>query len=398
LYRSIRMYTDRAERLVTVPLGERSYQIVVGHGVLETLGLRLGSVRRSGKVAVVTDETVAKLHGGTVVRSLKAAGYQPHVIALPAGERTKTLSWLSRVLDQLVAGRFERNSILVALGGGVIGDLAGLAAAVYQRGMPFVQVPTTLVAQVDSSVGGKTGVNHPLGKNLIGAFHQPSLVLSDILTLRTLPKRQWLAGLAEVIKYGVIADEDFFGYLEDHLEALLEMQRAPVLHIVARSCEIKAAVVGEDERESDRRRILNYGHTIGHALELLGGYRTLIHGEAVAIGMVQEADLARAQGLCGEDVVSRQRALIVRAGLRETMPRVTFVKLWNAMQHDKKVAEGRVYCVFPEQIGRVRIAPLDRRDCRTWFEGRRSTGRGTAGKNTFNAMSTVRSRKELAKA
>ena len=392
------MYMDPAERLVTVPLGERSYPIVVGQRVLETLGLRLASVRRAGKVAVVTDETVAKLHGGTAVRSLKAAGYQPHVIALPAGERTKTLTWLSRVLDQLVAARFERNSIIVALGGGVIGDLAGFAAAVYQRGIPFVQVPTTLVAQVDSSVGGKTGVNHPLGKNLIGAFHQPCLVLIDVLTLRTLPKRQWLAGLAEVIKYGVIADEPFFRYLEEHMAALLDMESGPVLHVVSRSCEIKASVVAEDERESDRRRILNYGHTIGHALERLGRYRSLVHGEAVAIGMVEEAGLARALGLCSEEVVSRQRELIMRTGLRDTMPPVTFPQLWNAMQHDKKVAAGQVYCVFPEDIGRVRIAPVDRRDCRAWFEGRRPANRKGAGKGRLNGVPAGSARKELAKA
>ena len=392
------MYMDPAERLVTVPLGERSYPIVVGQRVLETLGLRLASVRRAGKVAVVTDETVAKLHGGTAVRSLKAAGYQPHVIALPAGERTKTLTWLSRVLDQLVAARFERTSIIVALGGGVIGDLAGFAAAVYQRGIPFVQVPTTLVAQVDSSVGGKTGVNHPLGKNLIGAFHQPCLVLIDVLTLRTLPKRQWLAGLAEVIKYGVIADEPFFRYLEEHMAALLDMESGPVLHVVSRSCEIKASVVAEDERESDRRRILNYGHTIGHALERLGRYRSLVHGEAVAIGMVEEAGLARALGLCSEEVVSRQRDLIMRTGLRDTMPPVTFPQLWNAMQHDKKVAAGQVYCVFPEDIGRVRIAPVDRRDCRAWFEGRRPANRKGAGKGRLNGVPAGSARKELAKA
>jgi len=392
------MYMDPAERLVTVPLGERSYPIVVGEGVLETLGLRLASMRRSGKVAVVTDETVAKLHGGAAVRSLKAAGYQPHLIAMPAGERTKTLSWVSRVLDQLVAARFERNSVVVALGGGVIGDLAGFAAAVYQRGIPFVQVPTTLVAQVDSSVGGKTGVNHPVGKNLIGAFHQPCLVLIDVLTLRTLPKRQWLAGLAEVIKYGVIADERFFRYLEEHMAALLDMESGAVLHVVSRSCEIKASVVGEDERESDRRRILNYGHTIGHALERLGRYRHLIHGEAVAIGMVEEAGLARALGLCSEEVVSRQRDLIIRTGLRHVMPPVTFVQLWNAMQHDKKVAGGQVHCVFPEDIGRVRIAPVDRGDCRTWFEGRQPAKRKTTGKGRLNGVRAGSARKELAKA
>ncbi len=280
------------------------------------------------------------------------------------------MRWLSRVVDELIKGRFERGSVLVALGGGVIGDLTGFAASVYLRGIPFIQVPTTLVAQVDSSVGGKTGVNHPSGKNLIGAFYQPKLVLIDIATLRTLPTREWLGGLAEVIKYGMIADETFFTYLEDNMDALLKMEEEPVRHIVTQSCRIKAAVVMEDERESDRRRILNYGHTIGHALESLGKYRRFIHGEAVSIGMVHEAGLSYHLGLCAKAVVSRQRDVICRAGLPDALPQVTFTELWAAMQHDKKVAEGRVYSVFPERIGRVRIAPLERSDCRQWFLNR----------------------------
>jgi 3-dehydroquinate synthase len=255
----------------------------------------------------------------------------------------------------------------------VVGDIAGFAAAVYLRGIRFVQIPTTLIAQVDSSVGGKTGVNHRAGKNLIGAFHQPRLVLIDPATLRTLPRREWLAGLAEAIKYGVIADEDLFAYLESHVEALVNMADEPVSHVVRRSCEIKASVVTRDERESGVRRILNYGHTIGHALEALGGYRRLIHGEAVAIGMVQEAGLAHRLGLCSEDVVMRQKDLVGRAGLPWALPQVRYRELWAAMRHDKKVADGRVHCVFPERIGAVRVAPLDANTVKEWLAGRDST-------------------------
>ena len=359
------------ESSVKVSLADRSYDIVVGAGLLDSLGRRLHALGCCGKVGVVTDTAVGKLYGPRAMRAVKSAGFDAHLIVLPAGERTKTLRWMTRVLNELVKGRFERGSALVALGGGVIGDLTGFAASVYLRGIPFIQVPTTLVAQVDSSVGGKTGVNHPLGKNLIGAFYQPKLVLSDIATLKTLPRREWLGGLAEVIKYGMIADESFFTYLEEHMDQLLKMKEEPVRHMVTQSCQIKAAVVMEDERESDRRRILNYGHTIGHALESLGKYRTLIHGEAVAIGMVHEAALSHHLGLCKQDVVSRQRDVIRRAGLPEALPKMTFTELWTAMQHDKKVAQGRVYSVFPERIGQVRIAPLERSDCKQWFVTRR---------------------------
>ena len=359
------------ESSVKVSLAERAYDIVVGVGLLDSLGRRLQALGFCGKVGVVTDAAVGKLYASRAMRAIKSAGLDGHLIVVPAGERTKTLRWVTRVLDELVKERFERGSALVALGGGVIGDLTGFAASLYLRGIPFIQVPTTLVAQVDSSVGGKTGVNHPLGKNLIGAFYQPRLVLSDIATLKTLPRREWLGGLAEVIKYGMIADQPFFMYLEQHMDSLLKMKEEPVRHIVTQSCQIKAAVVMEDERESDRRRILNYGHTIGHALESLGKYRTLIHGEAVAIGMVHEAALSYSLGLCNQDLVSRQRDVIRRAGLPDSLPKITFTELWTAMQHDKKVAQGHVYSVFPERIGHVRIAPLDRSDCKKWFLNRR---------------------------
>lgn len=356
-----------AAHCVPVSLGERSYDIRIKSGVLGDIGRWLSSLGIKGKVGVVTNPVVGRLYASGVLRSLRAAGLDASTIMLPDGERAKSMRSVSTILDTLIKARFERGSALVALGGGVIGDLTGFAASIYMRGIPFVQVPTTLVAQVDSSVGGKTGVNHPLGKNLIGTFSQPRLVLVDPDTLRTLPPREWTAGLAEVIKYGVIADETFFAYLEQHMDRLRKLETESVSHVIARSCEIKASVVAQDERESDLRRILNYGHTIGHALESLGGYRKLIHGEAVAIGMVQEADLARYLGRCAPDVVDRQRALVRRAGLPDIPPPTTFGKLWAAMQHDKKVTQGRVYCVLPERIGRVVIQPLEREACRQWF-------------------------------
>jgi len=315
-----------------------------------------------------------------VLRSLRKAGYDPIPIILPPGERTKTLGTIAKILDLLARQRFERQSLLLALGGGVIGDVTGFAAAIYQRGIPFVQVPTTLVAQVDSSVGGKTGVDHRLGKNLIGAFYQPRAVWIDPLTLRTLPRREWIAGLAEVIKYGIIADEEFFAFLEKEIPALSKLEELPVMHAITRSCEIKAQVVAGDERESDRRRILNYGHTIGHALESLAGYRGLIHGEAVGIGLVQEADLAYHMGLCGPEVVERIRSLVQRAGLSEAVPQTSFASLWGAMQHDKKVQGGRVIGVWPVKIGEVVIRPIEQQVCAAWFQdkhGRGSRPRGS---------------------
>ncbi len=364
-----------AEQVVPVTLGERSYDIILRPGLLATVGDRLSAFTTSPKVGVVTDRHVASYYLHGTLRSLCKAGYDPTPIILPPGERTKTLGSIAKILDVLARHKFERQSLLLALGGGVIGDVTGFAAAIYQRGIPFVQVPTTLVAQVDSSVGGKTGVDHRLGKNLIGAFYQPRAVLIDPLTLRTLPHREWIAGLAEVIKYGVIADEGFFAFLEREMPALLKLAEVPVIHAIKRSCEIKAQVVSADERESDRRRILNYGHTIGHALESLSGYRGLIHGEAVGVGLVQEADLACHMGLCGSDVVERIRSLVQRAGLSEQVSQASFRSLWGAMQHDKKVIGGQVIGVWPVRIGEVVIQPIEQQVCAAWF--RRKHGRGS---------------------
>lgn len=360
--------TNNSSSSIHVELGARSYSIVIRRDLLQDLGEELKRLKCAGKVGIVTDRNLAKHYLTQVTRRLKMAGYTVVSIVLPAGERTKTLRSIGTVMDALVAARFERSSTLLALGGGVIGDITGFAAAIYQRGIPFVQVPTSLVAQVDSSVGGKTGVDHPKGKNLIGAFNQPRAVFIDPAMLATLPPREWKAGLAEVIKYGVIEDAAFFDYLERNVEAINHLRDDAVTHMVKRSCEIKAQVVSEDEREADRRRILNFGHTIGHALESLGGYRGFIHGEAVAVGMVYEADLARHLGYCREETVARLRSLVKEAGLPDRLPKVAFNALWGAMQQDKKVSAGTIYCVVPERIGAVRIIPLEKSQTRAWFQ------------------------------
>ena len=372
-----------AEQIVPVVLGERSYDIVLQPGLLATVGDRIRGFAASPKIGIVTDRHVASHYLQGTLRSLRKAGYDPTPIILSPGEPTKTLGTISKILDVLAKHKFERQSLLLALGGGVVGDITGFAAAIYQRGIPFVQVPTTLVAQVDSSVGGKTGVDHRLGKNLIGAFYQPRAVLIDPLTLRTLPRREWVAGLAEVIKYGIIADEEFFSFLEHEIPSLLKLKETPVTHVIKRSCEIKAQVVAADERESDRRRILNYGHTIGHALESLGGYRGLIHGEAVGVGLVQEADLARHMGLCGDEVVERIRSLVQRAGLSEQVRETSFKSIWSAMQHDKKVIGGQVIGVWPVRIGEVVIRPIEQQVCAEWFHAKHGRGsRLTSGRQS----------------
>ncbi len=365
--------TDSLRQTIHVELGARSYAIHLQRDLLGSIGQELKRLGCSGKVGIITDRNLAGRYLKGVSRILKTAGFAVVPVVLVPGERTKTLRSITAIMDALVEAKFERTSTLLALGGGVIGDLTGFAAAIYQRGIPFVQVPTSLVAQVDSSVGGKTGVDHPKGKNLIGAFNQPRAVLIDPATLSTLPAREWRAGLGEVIKYGVIADEAFFEYLEQHIEPILRLDDDAVGRIVKRSCEIKAQVVSEDERETDRRRILNFGHTIGHALESLCGYRGLIHGEAVAVGMVYEADLSRHLGLCDEALVTRLRALIRAAGLPTSLPSVTFSSLWRAMQQDKKVSAGTVYCVLPERIGSVRVVPLEKGNVRAWFDAVRAS-------------------------
>jgi 3-dehydroquinate synthase len=342
-------------RIVNVPLGHRSYTIRIGSGLLTTLGRACVPAGLSGTCAIVSDSNVAPLYARAAWEALAQVGIKPVLITVPAGETTKNLETLRTCYDQLAAGRLERRSFIVALGGGVVGDLAGFMAATYLRGIAFVQVPTTLLAQVDSSVGGKVGVNLRAGKNLVGAFHQPRLVLCDLETLRTLPPREYVSGLAEVIKYGIIYDATLFGRLERDLPNLLRREPKALAGVIARCCEIKAEVVRQDEKESGLRAILNFGHTIGHALEAISRYGRFLHGEAIAIGQVAAARLsARVLGL-PEAHVERITRLFERAGLPTEVKLETtrLSKLFAAMKLDKKVTGGEIKLVLARKIGQV---------------------------------------------
>ena len=344
-------------RIVQVSLGHRSYVIKVGGGLLSRLGAECAPLKLGQRCAVITDTNVARYFAKPVVKSLTASGFKPILITVPAGEKSKRLAVVEKCYDQLAAHRLERKSFIVALGGGVVGDLAGFVAATYLRGIPFVQVPTTLLAQVDSSVGGKTGVNLAAGKNLVGAFYQPRLVLCDLDTLQKLPKREYVSGLAEVVKYGVIYDAVLFAQLERHLPKLLQRDAATLAAVVARCCEIKAAVVGEDETESGLRAILNFGHTLGHAIENSSGYGKFLHGEAIAIGQVAAAKLSqKILGLPSGDV-ARIEKLFVQAGLpvKIQVNAARRKKLFAAMLLDKKVSGGEVKFVLAEKIGKVKF-------------------------------------------
>jgi 3-dehydroquinate synthase len=335
---------------LSVALGSRSYPIHIGAGLLERADLYRPHLRGGG-VAVVTNPTVAPLYLAKVKAALQPARVTE--IVVPDGEHAKGWQALERVFDALLAARIGRDGLIVALGGGVVGDLAGFAAAVYQRGIDFVQVPTTLLAQVDSSVGGKTAINHPLGKNMIGAFHQPLAVIADVAALDTLPERELRAGLAEVIKHGVALDEPFTRWLEGNIEKLLARDRAALTHAVRRSCELKAAIVAADERESGARALLNFGHTFGHAIEAGSGYGAWLHGEAVAAGMVMAAELSALMGHLKKDEVSRIRELIRRGGLPVKGPAIAPERLIELMAVDKKAAQGKVRFILLEAIGRA---------------------------------------------
>ena len=340
---------------VKVSLDEQSYPIHIGNGLLNQLGLRSAQLKLGQRCAVITDETVAKKYLRPAVDSLRSAGFQVAAIKLKAGEKTKTLKNVHICYDQLAAHRLERNSFVVALGGGVMGDLAGFTAATYLRGIPLIQVPTTLLAQVDSSVGGKVGVNLPAGKNLVGAFHQPRLVLCDLDTLRTLPQREFRAGLAEVIKYGVIYDAKFFSRLERDLPMLLKRTDSTLAATITRCCRIKAEVVAQDEKESDLRTILNFGHTIGHALEAISRYGKYRHGEAISIGQVAAAIISHELiGLSTKDTTSIA-TIFERAGLPVNVKLSTAQtrQLISAMRLDKKVSAGEIKFVLAKRIGKV---------------------------------------------
>ncbi len=341
---------------IRVELGERSYTIATGSGILKDIGKSLERFDFSKKAAIVSNPTVFDLYGMTLASSLSNSGFEIIEIILPDGEEYKNLSSVARIYEQLLKMRFDRRSVLIALGGGVIGDITGYAASTYMRGIDFIQVPTTLLAQVDSSVGGKTGVNHMLGKNMIGTFWQPRLVWTDISTLHTLSRRNFLAGIAEIIKYGIIWDSAFFDFLEKKRETLLSLNPDDIIHIIGRSCEIKADVVSRDERESGLRAILNFGHTIGHAIETATGYTTFLHGEALAIGMHVEAIIAHEVGLIGSDEVSRIRHLLKTFGLPTEIPAgIDIPAVFGAMKLDKKAVSGDVKFILPARIGKVRI-------------------------------------------
>lgn len=336
---------------IRVELGERSYAIEVGTGLVGDAG-RYRPHLAGKRAAIVTNSVVGPLYLAQVSGALKAAGAQVIEVVLPDGEENKTWQTLNLVFDALLSSQCDRHTTVVALGGGVVGDIAGFAAAVYQRGVPFLQVPTTLLAQVDSSVGGKTAVNHPLGKNMVGAFHQPRAVLADVSTLDTLPERELRAGLAEVIKHGVIRDPAFFDWLERNMDRLLKRDPDALVHAVVRSCEIKAEVVGQDERETGLRAILNFGHTFGHAIESGLGYGEWVHGEAVGAGMVMAADLSARTGMISPTESARIKELVARAGLPVSGPqKLNAERYLDLMAVDKKAAAGKIRFVLLEKPG-----------------------------------------------
>jgi len=334
---------------VKVDLGERSYPILIGHGLLSDPTL-LGSHLAARQILIVTNETVAPLFAAELIATLP--GRTINTVALPDGEAYKTLASLEAIMTALLELRYERGCLIVALGGGVVGDLAGFAAACYQRGVDFVQIPTTLLAQVDSSVGGKTAVNHPLGKNMIGAFHQPRAVLADLDTLRTLPDRELRAGVAEVIKYGLIDDPHFFVWLERNIERVLARDPIALVHAVERSCRDKARIVRLDEREAGLRALLNLGHTFGHAIEHAMGYGEWLHGEAVAVGLCMAARMSARIGMLSGEDCARTVNLMARAGLPTTPPaQLTPSALLEAMRVDKKNKDGRIRLVLMSALG-----------------------------------------------
>jgi 3-dehydroquinate synthase len=339
---------------IKVHLGERSYSIFIGAGILQSAGDLLRQAGIKGKIAIVTNPTVAQLCLDTVHDALEDSGFQVTPVLIPDGEEYKSLETLSRIFDRLVSERFERQSCIVALGGGVIGDLAGFAASSYLRGTPFVQIPTTLLAQVDSSVGGKTGVNHKQGKNLIGAFYQPRAVIIDVEVLSSLPRRELLAGMAEVIKYGIIEDSVLFTQLEEKVDRLLALDRRLLSQVIATSCAIKARVIEKDERENDVRAILNFGHTVGHALEAATKYQRFLHGEAVAIGMAKAGAISYQQGFCDSVTLGRIIKLIRMAGLPTEIPDdVSTRSLIQGMELDKKSADGKIQFIMCTGIGKT---------------------------------------------
>ncbi len=347
---------------LTLDLGQRSYDIVVGEHLLETAGARIAPLMSGKRAIIVSDESVAPIYLDRLCAGLESSAIRVKSVIVPSGEPSKDFDHLRDLTERLFEASVDRSTLLIALGGGVIGDLAGFAAAITMRGLDFVQIPTTLLAQVDSSVGGKTGINSAFGKNLIGAFHQPRLVLADLATLETLPRRQLLAGYAEIVKYGVINDAAFFNWLETNGAALLDGEVSARRHAVLTSCAAKAAIVAEDEREHGRRALLNLGHTFGHALEAETGYGdSLLHGEAVAIGMVMALDFSARLGFCPEAHGQRLRTHLAGVGLPVALndlatPSWTAERLIGHMGLDKKVDDGALVFILANGIGEAFIS------------------------------------------
>ena len=344
--------------VIDVNLPQQSYKIVIESEGLDRLGKWMSDLNLGKKVMVVSNPVISEHYGERAIASLQSAGFEVSSCEIPSGEEYKTLASIEKIYDAALENSLERSSTLVALGGGVIGDMTGFAAATWLRGINFVQVPTTLLAMVDASIGGKTGVNHPEGKNLIGAFYQPKLVLIDPQVLNTLPVREFRAGMAEVIKYGIIWDADLFTKMEhsDRLDEMQSLKPELLQAILTRSCQAKADVVSQDEKEADLRAILNYGHTIGHAVESETGYRLVNHGEAVAIGMVAAGKLATALEFWKQEDAQRQDALIKKVGLDTQLPPgLDNQKIIKALQSDKKVKDGKVRFILPTEIGVVKI-------------------------------------------
>jgi 3-dehydroquinate synthase len=345
--------------VVNVELGDRAYPIYIGAGCLADLGKRLAETGCGKRVAVVTNSTIANIYLGAVTTALSTAHFEAAAIQIPDGEEHKNLAWLAFVYDRLIDAGIDRGGAVIALGGGVVGDLAGFAAATYLRGVACVQVPTTLLAQIDASVGGKTGINHAAGKNLLGAFRQPRFVLADVDCLGTLPRREYVAGLAEVIKTGAILDAELFQLLEAELPSVLRQDRELMVRIVRRCCQLKALVVAEDETEGGYRAILNFGHTIGHAIESLTDYTTYLHGEAVAIGMAAAARVSHRLGRCDKATVGRITQLIDRCGLPlDIPPDLSRDALALALRTDKKARGGTITFICLEGIGTTRFEKL----------------------------------------
>jgi len=343
------------EKKITVGLGQRSYPILIRPGLLNQVGPDLKGRKIAKRYGIISDDHVAGIYGPALMRALGDAGLAAELVTFPRGETNKNLQTIAMLSSRLAALGFDRRDALIALGGGVTGDIAGFLASIYMRGIPFVQVPTTLLAQVDSSVGGKTGVDIPEGKNLVGTFYQPRAVYIDTNVLQSLPESELLGGLSEVIKYGVISDPDFFQFLESHRAEILALQDKVIIKMIARCCEIKAWVVEQDEREGGLRRILNFGHTIGHAVEAASDFR-LIHGLAIAIGMQAAADLAVRTGHLVQDQADRLRALLTACRMPVTIPaELDRNRIKGYMQTDKKTVDSSVFFVLPTKIGTVII-------------------------------------------